>query len=60
VTGGGAETDANAMLIAAYMAFWLLLFAFVASTWRTQRKLGERLDRLEKNLVHGGDSKQER
>ena len=48
--GGTAQTDANAMLVGAYMAFWLLVFGFVAFSWRRQRLLAARLDRLERAL----------
>lgn len=60
VTGGPEQTNENVMLIAAYMAFWLLVFAFIATTWRTQRRLGTRLDRLEKNLTESGPPAQDR
>lgn len=54
--GGADSTDANAMLVAAYMAFWLAVFVFIALSWRRQRGLADRLDRLETALASSRDS----
>ncbi len=48
--GGTETTDANTMLVAAYMAFWLVVFALVALSWKRQRGLADRLSRLERAL----------
>lgn len=52
-TGGGETTSAGAMLVAAYVLFWMILLAFIASGWRKQRQLSERLDQVEKSLLKG-------
>lgn len=56
VTGGGNETSASGMLVAAYAVFWLLLLAFIALSWKRQRELSTRLLRLEKALGDGEPS----
>lgn len=49
--GGGDTTDAGVMLGAAYIVFWVILFAFVALTWRRQMALTARLGRIERALT---------
>jgi hypothetical protein len=49
--GGTEATSANLMLVMAYMALWLVLFAFVAVNWRRQRALSERLTDVERTLA---------
>jgi CcmD family protein len=45
-TGGEESTSAEAMLVLAYLAMWLLLFAFVAISFRKLNRLGDRIDSL--------------
>lgn len=47
--GGGDSANDGALLVAAYLAFWLLVFAFIGITWNKQRALERRLARLEAN-----------
>jgi CcmD family protein len=47
VTGGEETTSGEALLIAAYVIMWMLVFGFVWTSWRKQLGLGERLARLE-------------
>jgi CcmD family protein len=56
VQGGTETTSAPALLIAAYVVMWALVFAFVWLTSRKQRTLDARLSDLEVALrrVEGG------
>jgi CcmD family protein len=56
VQGGTETTSAPALLIAAYVVMWALVFAFVWLTSRKQRALDARLSELEAALrrVEGG------
>ncbi len=56
VQGGTETTSAPALLIAAYVVMWALVFAFVWFTSRKQRALDARLSELEVALrrVEGG------
>jgi CcmD family protein len=48
---GGAETmDGNTLLVEAYAAVWLILFAFIFVSWRRQTRLDARIDELERAL----------
>ena len=59
-TGGEESTSAEAMLVVAYLAMWLLVFAFVAISFRKLNRLGDRIDSLRssasKPSERGGDS----
>ena len=55
-TGGEETTSASAMLVAAYVLFWMIVLAFIALGWRKQRRLSERLDHIEKSLLKGDTS----
>jgi CcmD family protein len=48
--GGAPSTDAGTMLVVAYCALWLILFGFILLGWRRQKRIAERLERLEKTL----------
>ena len=50
VEGGTDTTSAESLLVAAYVAMWLLLFGFVWLTHQRQRRLGQKLDHLEQTL----------
>lgn len=45
--GGGDSANPNALLVAAYLVFWLLVAGFVVLTWRKLRAVETRLSRLE-------------
>lgn len=44
---GGESYSGNTLLVEAYAAIWLLLFAWIWLLWRKQAALGARLDGLE-------------
>ena len=48
--GGGNTTSAEGVLVAAYILFWVLVFAFIAITWKRYRQTSARLDSLEADL----------
>jgi len=50
VSGGTDSTSAEALLVIAYIAMWLLFFGFLVLTHRRQRGLNEKLDHLEQVL----------
>lgn len=50
VAGGTDTTSAEALLVIAYIALWLLFFGFLVMTRRRQRGLNEKLDQLEQAL----------
>lgn len=50
VQGGGDTTSAEALLVTAYAAMWLVVFLFVWLTSRRQRTLDARLDDVERAL----------
>jgi CcmD family protein len=50
VEGGSDTTSAESLLIIAYAAMWLLFFGFLAMTYRRQKALTEKVDRLEQAL----------
>jgi CcmD family protein len=47
VEGGTEMQSGEKLLVEAYAAIWLILFAFVLISWRRQRKLDERVASLE-------------
>jgi len=55
VTGAESEqVSASAMVLGAYGLFWLIVFAMVAMTYRSQAKLLVRIADLEKRLPRDG------
>jgi CcmD family protein len=50
VEGGRDTTSAEALLVIAYIAMWLLFFGFAILTHRRQRGLNQKLDQLEAAL----------
>lgn len=50
VEGGRDTTSAEALLIAAYIIMWALLFGFIIATFRKQQRLDTRIGELEKTL----------
>ena len=50
VEGGSEGTSAEALLVTAYLVMWALLLGFVLLTWRRQRQIDARLERIEATL----------
>jgi len=50
VEGGSDTTSAEMLLVVAYVAMWLLFFAFIWLTHRRQRGLNAKLSELERAL----------
>ena len=50
VTGGPEMQSGEMLLVEAYTAIWLLAFGLVLASLRRQRKLDERIQRLEDDL----------
>jgi hypothetical protein len=44
---GGETYSGSTLLVEAYAAIWLILFAWIYMIWRKQAELGARLDGLE-------------
>ncbi len=55
VVGGGESASAGSLLVWAYLLMWALLFGFVITTWRRQRQVAARLDRIERALNQAGE-----
>ncbi len=51
VEGGGAVHSGTVLLVEAYAAIWLILFAFIWLTFRKQRRLDTRIAELESALT---------
>ncbi len=51
VSDAPERTNAQALVVAAYLAFWFVVFLLVWRTWSGQRKLQAQLDRLESQLT---------
>jgi hypothetical protein len=47
VQGGGEMQSGEKLLVEAYAAIWVILFALVLLSWRRQRRLDERMAGLE-------------
>lgn len=47
VDGGTVLQSGEKLLVEAYAAIWLVLFAVVLLSWRRQKKIEERIDSLE-------------
>lgn len=54
--GGSGTADANVLMVAAYLIFWLLLTAFIALGWRRQQRIDDRLAKLERAVQDEGAS----
>ncbi len=50
VEGGTDTMDGPTLLVEAYAAVWLVLFAFIFISWRRQSHLDSRIDELERAL----------
>jgi len=51
VQGGNEMQSGEALLVEAYAAIWLILFAMIFFSWRRQRALDERVKTLEGALA---------
>jgi CcmD family protein len=47
VEGGNEMQSGEKLLVEAYAAIWIILFAFVLLSWRRQRRLDDRITGLE-------------
>lgn len=52
VDAAGTMQSGEALLVEAYAAFWIVLFALIALGWRRQRQLDQRLADLEGAVEH--------
>jgi hypothetical protein len=50
VKGEPEHYNGETLLVTAYAALWVILLVWVALVWRTQARLGSRLDDLERVL----------
>jgi len=50
VEGGPQTTSGELLLVEAYAATWLVVFAFLLVSWRRQARIDARLGELEKRL----------
>jgi hypothetical protein len=55
VEGGGEQTSAASLLVAAYVLMWGLVLGFLLLSWRRQGQVETRISELEKALATGGD-----
>jgi CcmD family protein len=61
VEGNATEQySGGTLLVVAYAALWVVLFAWVALVWRKQSALGQRLGDLEKVIAESGRSSETR
>jgi hypothetical protein len=61
VEGSATEQYSGAtLLVVAYAALWIVLFAWVAIVWRKQNALGARLQGLERVLDQAADEADKR
>jgi hypothetical protein len=51
VTGGEELQSGEKLLVEAYAAIWVILFAVVLMSWRKQRAVDARLDGLEASIA---------
>jgi hypothetical protein len=51
------QYSGTTLLVAAYAALWVVLFAWIAIVWRKQSALGARLDDLERELDRAADER---
>jgi hypothetical protein len=58
VEGGNQMQSGEALLVEAYSAMWIILFALVFFTWRRQKKIDARVASLEAAIqkARAGDS----
>lgn len=50
VEGGPETTSGELLLVEAYAATWLVVFAFIFVSWRRQARIDARMGELEKRL----------
>jgi CcmD family protein len=51
VQGGGTSASGEFLMVVAYIAIWLIAFAFIVTTWLKQRRLDGRIAQLEGDLA---------
>jgi hypothetical protein len=57
VEGGGETTNGSVLLVEAYVALWIILFAFLFISWRRQSRIDERVAQLESSFSRLNGSK---
>ncbi len=60
VEGGGDTTSGMTLLVAAYAVIWLLAFLLIVMSLRKQRRLDDRIERLETDLGKARGEKPEK
>jgi hypothetical protein len=55
VEGGAETTSGTVLLVEAYVALWVILFAFLFISWRRQARIDARIAELERSFAqhHG-------
>jgi len=55
VEGGAETTSGTVLLVEAYVALWIILFAFLFFSWRRQSRIDARIAELERSFAqhHG-------
>jgi hypothetical protein len=55
VEGGGETASGTVLLVEAYVALWVILFAFLLISWRRQSRIDARIAELERSFAqhHG-------
>lgn len=51
VEGGPEMTSGETLLVEAYAAVWLIVFAFLWTSWRRQARIDARMGELERRLA---------
>jgi CcmD family protein len=53
VEGGSDTMSGEMLLVEAYAAVWIILFAFIFLSWRRQARIDARVDELERAVSRG-------
>jgi CcmD family protein len=51
VEGGAEMQSGERLLVEAYAAIWAILFVFLLLSWRRQKRIDRRIDRLESAIA---------
>ena len=51
VEGGSETMSGETLLVEAYAAIWVILFAFIVASWRKQARIDARVDELERAVA---------
>lgn len=55
VEGGNEMQSGEKLLVEAYAAIWIILFALILFSWRRQKKIDARVDHLEAAIAKARD-----